>query len=63
MDKWIKKLLKHFNHDGWLFEETDDRYVVEYRPNIKPESIWLSRAFSLNELEMLVKHMKKYNKG
>ena len=71
MDKWIESLKEKAskqsyssNTDGYLIAGDYEHYGprdVEYDPNV-PEEIDLCGTFDINELELLVKHMKKYNK-
>ncbi len=63
--EWIKELeekakskYKQYKK-GFLFEEDFSQYTVEYKNG--RDSVWLSRTFTIEQLEALIKHMKKYN--
>lgn len=62
MDKWIKQLERKTidNHGTSELSQTHKQYI--YYSSMRPDKIQLNGEFTIEQLESLVTHMKKYNK-
>jgi len=66
MDKWIKELEENAKKDIYMSEGELKGYSPQVGYNLdedygNPQKIYLSGTFTIEQLEALVKHMKRHN--